>query len=258
MPACSGVVFSQSPLDPAVAVVEAVPGLAKGLVDGEVEPERWTIDRASGRSLSWAPPREYRRVVPDITGVRLVDEPPRKEALLSERELAEVYTTAREAEALFGAAQDMEWTLTGEGLRILQSRPITAKKEAPGDARTWNLSLRRSYENLVQLRRRIEDSILPGMIAEADSLAAVVLRGLSDPDLAAEIDRRLEVLERWRRVYWDELIPFAHGMRLFGQVYNDTLRPQDPFSFVELLRPLRLESLDRNRLLPGGRAAAGG
>ena len=38
-------------------------------------------------------------------------------------------------------------------------------------------------------------------------------------------------------------------MRLFGQFYNDSRRPADPYEFIELLRPDRLTGLDRNRAL---------
>ena len=50
-------------------------------------------------------------------------------------------------------------------------------------------------------------------------------------------------------VYWEEFIPFAHGVRLFGQYYNDVVRPQDPYEFVRLLGATEMESLERNRLL---------
>lgn len=39
----SGVVFSQSPNNPAEAIIEAVYGLNQGLVDGTVEPDRWIL-----------------------------------------------------------------------------------------------------------------------------------------------------------------------------------------------------------------------
>ena len=38
-------------------------------------------------------------------------------------------------------------------------------------------------------------------------------------------------------------------MRLFGQLYNDALRPEDPFEFMSLLGGAPLASLDRNRRL---------
>ncbi|MBN1835880.1 MAG: hypothetical protein JW820_08515 [Spirochaetales bacterium] len=249
---CSGVIFSQSPLDPEVAVLEAVSGLAKGLVDGEVDPERWEIERGTGRVRSRRLSAERRRVVAGVGGVRVVaDERAEGAALLTEAQAAELYAAARRAETLFGGPQDVEWTFGPEGLQLLQSRPVTAKKQDPQEKRAWNLSLRRSFENLSALRHKIEGSILPDMKGQASALAQTDLGELDDEQLAGEIERRQAAADHWTGVYWQELIPFAHGMRLFGQVYNDAVRPQDPFAFVALLRPDRLQSIERNRLLRG-------
>jgi pyruvate,water dikinase len=249
---CSGVVFSRSPLDPEVAVIEAVSGLAKGLVDGTVEPERWEIERSGTRIRSHRSSAENRRVVAASEGTRIVQEKDGAVAsLLTDRQIQEVYSAALEAERLFGSPQDVEWTFGSAGLQILQARPVTAGKQDGDEKRIWNLSLRRSYENLETLRAKIESSILPGMEQEADELSKKNLEDCSDIELAGLLEQRQEVLDRWTDVYWDDLIPFAHGMRLFGQVYNDAVRPEDPFAFVALLRPKRLESVERNRLIRG-------
>jgi len=246
----SGVIFSQSPLDPEVAVLEAVSGLAQGLVDGSVEPERWEIERHNARIHSHRSPLENRRVVAVSGGTRIVeDQGGRGESLLSNQQIQEVYTAALEAERLFGSPQDVEWTFGPAGLQVLQSRPVTIKKQDRDEKRVWNLSLRRSYENLKQLRVKIEDLILPGMEEAADELSRSSPGESSDRELAGQLEQRQAALDRWTDVYWSDLIPFAHGMRLFGQVYNDAVGPEDPFAFVALLRPDRLESVERNRLI---------
>jgi pyruvate,water dikinase len=38
-------------------------------------------------------------------------------------------------------------------------------------------------------------------------------------------------------------------MRLFGQVYNDVMKPEDPFEFIEILRKDDLVSVQRNRMI---------
>ncbi len=53
----------------------------------------------------------------------------------------------------------------------------------------------------------------------------------------------------WHDIYWEEFIPFAHGVRLFAQVYNDVMKPRDPFEFMDLLARGNMLSLQRNRLL---------
>jgi pyruvate,water dikinase len=54
---------------------------------------------------------------------------------------------------------------------------------------------------------------------------------------------------RWVAIYWSDFIPFAHGMRLFGQFYNDTVKPEDPYEFMVLLESGKLKSLERNQKL---------
>jgi hypothetical protein len=51
---------------------------------------------------------------------------------------------------------------------------------------------------------------------------------------------------RWRQIYWDEFIPFAHGVRHLAVYYNDAVRPEDPFEFVGLLRGESLLAIRRN------------
>jgi pyruvate,water dikinase len=99
------------------------------------------------------------------------------------------------------------------------------------------------------LRERIETTFIPAMVDEADRLSKLDLNKLSDQDLAAEIKRRWEINQKWVTVYWEEFIPFAHGIRLFGQFYNDAVQPDDPYEFIDLLSDTQMVSVKRNRML---------
>jgi len=248
----SGVAFSRSPSDEAQAVIESVYGLNQGLVDGTVEPDRWILNRDSGRVLRHVAASREEYMVPVETGVALEPLPER----LSERpplrpdEVTRVFQHARTLEAFFGRPQDVEWTWGSGGLVVLQSRPVTTRAGVESDdERRWYLSLSRSFENLKVLRERIEGELIPGMIDEAGSLAARPVAGLSDQELADEIEHRLEVYRRWVDVYWEAFIPFAHGIRLFGQIYNDAVQPDDPYAFMDLLAGTDMASLARNETL---------
>jgi pyruvate,water dikinase len=87
------------------------------------------------------------------------------------------------------------------------------------------------------------------MVHEADRLSRIDLVNLSDQDLADEIKRRWEINNKWVTVYWQEFIPFAHGIRLFGQFYNDAVQPDDPYEFIDLLSDTQMVSVKRNRML---------
>ncbi len=56
-------------------------------------------------------------------------------------------------------------------------------------------------------------------------------------------------MRRWRQIYWDDFIPFAHGVRRLAVYYNDAVRPEDPYEFVELLRGEPLLAVRRNEAI---------
>ncbi len=248
----SGVAFGVNPNDPSQCVIEAVHGLNKGLVDGTVEPDRWILERDSGRLVSHTPATRSQTVVLTAQGVRVEPLPAalREKAPLSSGEIHRVYGAALDMEQLFETPQDVEWTWSGEELHLLQSRAITTlASDDPQDRRGWYLSLRRSFENLKALRHEIETMHIPALIEEARVLSQMDLSEVSDDALKTECQRRTDIYAKWHGIYWDSFIPFAHGMRLFGIAYNETLQPSDPFEFMELLVDAELESRARNHLL---------
>jgi pyruvate,water dikinase len=249
---CSGVIFTRDPNDERYTVVEGVHGLNQGLVDGTVEPDRWLLNRETGDVISHSAANREHYVTTSVQGVRLIPLPDTQRAVppLRDDQVRTVYQLAMQAERLFGCPQDMEWTVTGGRIAVLQARPITTLSEtAADDQRRWYLSLRRSFENLRELRREIEEVLIPQMAEEAKELGAQDLNRLPDDELAEEIQRRSQVYRKWVDVYWTEFIPFAHGVRLFGQVYNDAVQPKDPYEFVDLLAAADMVSIRRNRML---------
>ena len=249
---CSGVAFSRDPGGAAQAVIEAVYGLNAGLVDGTIEPDRWTVDRRDGRIASHTEPERGYAVVAVPAGIERMplDSVRSGRAPLAESEIQAVYQLALSAEQSFGTPQDVEWTRTSHSMKVLQSRPITTLSNADSeDKRPWYRSLTRSFENLRVLQRRIEREIVPGMQRDAAELARVDLATLTDRELVAEVARREKVYRRWQQVYWDDCIPFAHGVRLFGQYYNDRLQPRNPYEFMDLLGGTPMLSVARNQAL---------
>lgn len=258
----SGVAFSLSPTDAGASVVEAVWGLNQGLVDGTVQPDRWVLERSTGRLREHAEAERLHAVRPAPEGTRLEDLEPHRcnQPPLEPDEVRRVWEMSMAAEGRFETPQDVEWTFCGKRLFTLQARPVTAGSASEAGSRAWNLSLRRSFGNLEALRERIEKDLVPALVKEALDLSGIDLAELGDEELSQVLAAREEALARWTRVYWDEFIPFAHGARLFGQVYNDRVKPEDPFLFIDLLRPERMLGTDRNarleeaagRLRPGG------
>jgi pyruvate,water dikinase len=247
----SGVVFGKSPVEESQAVVEAVYGLNQGLVDGTVEPDRWILNRKTGGIISHTPAIREKALSAAPEGVRvetlasaLRNKPP-----LEILEISAVFGLAMKAETIFGPPQDVEWTYKKDILHALQARPITTGSATEDEERRWYLSLHRSFDNLKGLRKKIEKELIPAMEEEASQLARRGISGISDAELADEIEYRKGIHKKWLDIYKRDCIPFAHGMRLFGQIYNDVTRPKDPFEFMDLLVGARMVSMERNEML---------
>ena len=244
----SGVVFSVSPENGDELMIEAVHGLCKGLVDGIVEPDRWSVDRSTLETITHIQPERSTAIKATKVGVQEVtlSDSERKTPPLSPEEVRNITGIALKIEKLIGSPQDLEWTIRNGTVFIIQSRPITTDT-SQGDIRSWYLSLRRSLDSLVALENRISTQIIPEMNREADTHFGVSLVDLNDQELIETINLRSERLRHWHKVYWDDFIPMAHGARLFGQIYNDRVKPQDPHEFTVLLSGTEMLSTIRNK-----------
>jgi pyruvate,water dikinase len=251
----SGILFTQNPNHADQGLIEGVHGLNPPLVDGKISPDRWVLEAGTGQVVDHiAPSSRSQWQPPDSTSTddKLISLPEelKDRTPLNPEKIATLFEAGEKVVHLFGVPQDIEWTFQDEVLVLLQARPITTSmKPADGDSRAWYLSLHRSLDNLLSLRQRIEESLIPRMQETAQELAEISLSDLSDTELAAEIKRRWEINRHWASVYWDDFIPFAHGMRLFGQVYNQVMTPEDPYEFMTLLKRQDLISIRRNRAL---------
>jgi phosphoenolpyruvate synthase/pyruvate phosphate dikinase len=215
----SGIVFSQHPDQPGQMVIESVYGFNQGLVDGEIEPDRWIVDRKNGSVLSLSEANQPRQAIlreehglhkQEVVGSQAARPP------LSNDELAAVGNLALDLEKYFGCPQDCEWTFSNGKLIVLQSRPVTSLAVGDQkDERSWYFSLHRSFGNHIKLQQEIEGTQLPAMAEEAKALEEIKLESMSDLELAAEVERRMAINQKWVDIYWQQFIPFAHGMRLF-------------------------------------------
>jgi phosphohistidine swiveling domain-containing protein len=251
----SGIFFTQDPSHEDQGLIEGVHGMNPPLVDGKISPDRWVLAAETGQVIDHtAPGSRTHWQPPDSTltadnllalPLELKDQTP-----LDPKKIATLWEAGEKVVRLFGVSQDIEWTFRDETLVLLQARPITTSmKPADGDSRAWYLSLHRSLENLLSLRKRIEEILIPQMQETARELAESSLVDLSVTELASEIRHRWEINRHWASVYWDDFIPFAHGMRLFGQVYNQVMTPEDPYEFMKLLKRQDLISIRRNKAL---------
>lgn len=239
----SGIAFCESPVNKKQAVIESVYGLNKGLVDGDIQPDRFFLERYTGKIVSVDQAVHERMISPVKDGVAFEKLSPQREISLHKKQVDKLFQHMESLERIFGFPQDIEWTFCGENLFILQSRPITVKEK---DEKQWYLSLRRSLDNLRMLAHRVENEILPQMEKEANRLLSTKLETITDKQLINELERRQKLYDYWHQTYWDECIPLAHGVRLFATVYNDKMKPEDPYEFVDIIQPEEMKSTRRN------------
>jgi pyruvate,water dikinase len=136
-PRAAGVMFTLNPLtgDPSKIMIEASWGLGESVVSGDVDPDRYLVDKVTGEILERtiaSKGLEY-RFDPDqraVVSVPILDERA-QQPCLSDGEVSELAATGKHIERFDGSARDIEWALvdnpgsgTGE-IRILQSRGET-------------------------------------------------------------------------------------------------------------------------------------
>jgi len=233
----SGVSFGRDPREPTAdrQVIEAVPGLCQDLVDGAVDPDRWLVRRSNGEIIEWLPGAR-----PDKA----------QKPLLADKDIDLIHDTLNTIEQAFGWPPDIEWTGRGSDFTVLQARPVTmASPSAKEDKREWYLSLRPGREKLAALCKRVTEELIPALEAEGHRLAEEGIEAYTDEALAKALDDRLEIHARWKDIYWDEFIPFAHGVRQLGTYYNDAVKPEDPYEFVQILRSQPMIASERNEAL---------
>ena len=248
----SGVAFSCHPDDDRRALVEAVHGLNQGLVDGVVEPDRWTLDRRDGALLEHHQAERLEMMSAAADGVRLIPLPGnRRDAapLAADEVPLRVRPGAARRGALRGAA--------GRGVDAAPRRALRAAVAPDHHAgRRGRRRARRLSEPDAQLREpaascggasrtRTSRRSWPRPTAWRPRRS----RRLDDAGLRAALQERKAAHDRGVDVYIADFIPFAHGARLFGSAYNDVLRPEDPYEFTDLLTATPMLSLRRNAAL---------
>jgi len=129
-PRVAGTVFTANPVDSKSnsLVVEAVFGLADGLMAGVVQPDTYEISRAGVEIEAFISGQPRKLELLAGGGVTDVPLPSSQQdsRKLTQAELRELVELALNIEAKLGRAQDIEFAIDDAGINILQARPVTA------------------------------------------------------------------------------------------------------------------------------------
>ena len=129
----AGVAFSADPVTGTrgESVLAAVHGLGSVLVDGRAEGETLRVRGGAVAERRWGGQAEVDALADGLATHHFDTTPP----VLSDAQALAVAELAAQAEAAFGAPQDIEWALDEAGaLWMLQSRPITTLAPPEGEA----------------------------------------------------------------------------------------------------------------------------
>ena len=130
----SGVLFTADPVsgNRTISSVEVVWGLGESLVSGRANPDTFAVrdDEIVRRTI--AVKHTATQAVPTGgTEERAVDRRRQQEPALADPQVLRLARLGRRIQAHFGAPQDIEWCLTGDDVKIVQSRPITTLFPVP-------------------------------------------------------------------------------------------------------------------------------
>jgi phosphohistidine swiveling domain-containing protein len=125
----AGVLFTANPLTGlrGETVIDATLGLGEALVSGQVDPDHYVADGASGKikSRQLGDKKIAIRSKPG-GGVEKVSEVTENQQALDDDDIRRLTALGAKIQAGYGFPQDVEWALADHNLYILQSRPITS------------------------------------------------------------------------------------------------------------------------------------
>ncbi len=123
----SGVLFTVNPLTGArgETVIDATFGLGEALVSGQVEPDHLVVDAAG--AVTRALGAKAVATTPDSAGgVSTSEREPGEASTLTDAQARELAALGRQVADALGGPQDIEWTLAGGEISLVQARPITS------------------------------------------------------------------------------------------------------------------------------------
>jgi rifampicin phosphotransferase len=130
----SGVLFTVNPLTGrrSESVIDATLGLGEALVSGQVEPDHYVLNTATGEIISKSlGAKKLATRAKSGGGTESVAEEAAGRQALSDDEIRQVAALGSRVQQEYIAPQDIEWAFADGGLYLLQSRPITSLFPVP-------------------------------------------------------------------------------------------------------------------------------
>nr|WP_293836886.1 PEP/pyruvate-binding domain-containing protein [uncultured Arsenicibacter sp.] len=127
-PVASGVLFTTFPDYPQEMAAHAVYGFGEGLVQGQFDADEFYWLKSTGELHRQRLANKTEQLVAGMDqGLRteVIAGPVQQQPCLSPSQLATLFETGTRIAEVFGSPQDIEFVVNGEGVFIVQSRPVT-------------------------------------------------------------------------------------------------------------------------------------
>ena len=119
----SGVLFTVSPFDENVSIIESNWGLGESVVSGEITPDSFQISRKTGEVLEKTVASKREMITE--SGVSEVSSSQQNIASLTDEQIKQLTQLGIQVETLYGQPMDIEWALADDKFVLLQARSIT-------------------------------------------------------------------------------------------------------------------------------------
>ena len=134
----SGVMFTANPINSRrdQTIVNASWGLGEAIVDGDVTPDQWVVDKMKRVVIGEIVANKEIMTIRKQNGTELTVVPKDKvkQATLTHKEVLELLELGIKIEEHFGYPQDIEWAFFKDTFYLIQSRPITSLFPLPEPA----------------------------------------------------------------------------------------------------------------------------
>ena len=152
----SGVLFTVSPFNVDVSIVESNWGLGESVVSGEITPDSFQISRETGGVLEKTIATKHEMITE--SGMSEVSVDQQDIPSLTDEQLEQLGQLGIQVETFYGQPMDIEWALSGDKFVLLQARPITTQTQAhvPKDQKDGEIAKLREAE--IQILKTIADT----------------------------------------------------------------------------------------------------
>jgi len=198
----SGVVFTIDPTNPVEGsnniIIEACWGLGETLVQGKVEPDRYVVDKRTGKILEKNIGKKLIERVKDpmysITVERKVLKNKVEAQVLSDNEIVALAAYSSKIEKHYNFPQDIEWAIERGRIYIVQTRAVTTLKEIEEVEKPEGLSILEGYGVSPGVAKGIVKTIRDASELWKIEKGDVLVTKMTNPDFVMAMEKSAAII----------------------------------------------------------------